>query len=147
MSEEKRFEAICELGKAPFLVDNSAKWVNSNGCELTVRRAFQGDYNVDGAFSDCYYFADLLNDLYDEKEVCREQQVRQANTIHQLLKEKEDLARDRRRLLNYMRRELEYDEGDEIYNILHNKFYDSVWWDEENEYITPEYIEKEAERE
>ena len=63
---EKRFEAVCELGKAPYLVDYSAKYVKSNGVELTIKRTFEGDYDVESSDSDCIYFANLLNALHEE---------------------------------------------------------------------------------
>ena len=81
---EKRFEAVCELGKAPYLVDYSAKYVNSNGVELTIKRTFQGDYNVESSDSNCIYFANLLNHLHEENEQLKQQNQEYKNLLQDM---------------------------------------------------------------
>lgn len=95
--------------------------------------------------TDCNKIVDLLNKYDENCKMYREDALKAEKEKEQLLEENKQLNQDRTRLLNFLRRELEYDVGDEIYDILHNKFYDKVWWDEENEKITSEYIKKDHE--
>ena len=110
---EKRFEAVCELGKAPYLVDYSAKYVNSNGVELTIKRTFQGDYNVESSDSNCIYFANLLNHLHEENEQLKTtiQQLRTDNTkqkklLNTTMKENEHIKQTIKDMINTERTEL-----------------------------------------
>lgn len=99
------------------------RFIYNNGfvCDNQTGSCYEMFKNQDGR-----EMADLLNHLHEQKQICRKQQVRQANSIHQLLKEKELLKSQVNEMIElFIDSGLDYHISDELNEIL----YEDEDWD------------------